>query len=79
MLNILFLEVLIPVDDQLFTEKVCFVYEQQELLFAFTHLVNIFLKVCRVEKIGVSGIDDLQHHCQYINLNLPESEDHSSR
>ena len=71
MLDLRRVEVFVPVDDQLFAEIVCLVYQQKKLFFSSAHLTDILFKVCGVEKVRVSSVDDLQPHCQCINYNLP--------
>jgi len=78
-LNSLFLEVLVPMGNQLDTQVVCLVHEQNELLTSIAHLVNVPLQVCGVEEVGVSGVDDLKPHGQYFYYNLPELEGRISR
>lgn len=67
MFDFAFVEVVVPVLDQLWGQEVGLVDQQNILLFAFTHVLNVLLEVGCVKELWVSGIHDLNQHIGFFD------------
>ena len=59
-IDILLLEVLVPVGNQLLAQVVSLVDKEHEFFVFFTHFSDVFLEVCTVEEVWVPGVHDLK-------------------
>ena len=66
MVDTLLFEIAIPMLYKLWSQIICFVNDQDKLFFSFT-LSDVFLEIFRIEKIRISGVDDLKENVGLLN------------
>ena len=67
MFDVAVVEILVPVSDQFIRQKIRLVDQQHIFLVAFTDILNVFLQIWGIEKLGISCIDNLDEYIRFLD------------